>query len=120
MNNIIIDYNTFENIKHIDEDGNEFWYARELQHVLEYTQWRRFENVIDKAKIACENSNIIVDEHFANVGKTIKMPKGASKNVSDYRLSRYACYLVAQNGDSRKEVIALAHTYFAIQTRNLV
>ncbi len=108
---------TFEDIKHIDEHGIEFWYARELQKVLEYTQWRRFESVIKKARIACENSGVSELEHFANVGKTIKMPKGAEKTVQDYKLTRYACYLIAQNGDSRKKVISLAQTYFAIQTR---
>ena len=107
----------FEDIKHIDENGVEFWYARELMIVLEYKQWRRFESVIEKAKIACENSGISSFEHFANVGKTIKMPKGAEKTIKDYELTRYACYLIAQNGDSRKKVIALAQTYFAVQTR---
>lgn len=107
----------FEDIKHMDENRNEYWFARELQLALEYTQWRRFENTIDKAKIACKNSKINIDEHFANIGKTIKMPKNASKIVKDYKLSRYACYLIAQNGDSRKKTIALAQTYFAIQTR---
>ena len=107
----------FEDIKHIDENGNEYWLARELQHILDYSQWRRFENTIDKAKIACKNSNIDVEEHFANVGKMINLGKGGKRNVGDYKLSRYACYLIAQNGDSRKEVIALAQTYFAIQTR---
>ena len=108
---------TFEDIKHIDENNTEFWYARELMKVLEYKQWRRFENVIDKAKRACENSNISVFEHFTDVSKTIKMPKGAEKKILDYKLTRYACYLIAQNGDSRKKVIALAQTYFAVQTR---
>ena len=108
---------TFEQMKHVDECGNEFWYARELMKVLECTQWRRFENVIDKAKQTCENSTNSVFEDFADVGKTIKMPKGAEKIISDYKLSRYACYLIAQNGDSRKKVIALAQTYFAVQTR---
>jgi len=107
----------FENIKHIDENGIEYWNARELMIILEYKQWRRFENVINKAKETCKNSDISVIEHFANIGKTIKMPKGAEKIISDYKLTRYACYLIAQNGDSRKKVIALAQTYFAVQTR---
>ena len=106
-----------ENIKHIDENGIEYWNARELMIILEYKQWRRFENVINKAKETCKNSDISVIEHFANIGKTIKMPKGAEKIISDYKLTRYACYLIAQNGDSRKKVIALAQTYFAVQTR---
>ena len=104
----------FEEIKHIDENDVEFWYARELMIILEYKQWRRFESVINKAKESCENSDISVIEHFADIGKTIKMPKGAEKTIVDYKLTRYACYLIAQNGDSRKKVIALAQTYFAV------
>ncbi len=107
----------FEDIKHVDENGNEYWLARELQLVLEYTQWRRFENAIIKAKVTCENSNINIDNHFADVGKMIKIAKGAQRKILDYKLSRYACYLIVQNCDSRKKVIALGQTYFAIQTR---
>ena len=109
--------NLFESIKHIDEFGYEYWYARELMPILEYSNWQNFEKIITKAKIACENSNISVQERFTDISKTIKMPKGATKEIPDYKLSRYACYLIAQNGDSRKKVIALAQTYFAIQTR---
>ena len=98
-------------------NGIEYWYARELQKVLKYTQWRRFENVIDKAKTACEKSNINVYDHFANVGKMVDIGSNTKRETRDYRLTRYACYLIAQNGDSRKEEIALAQTYFAIQTR---
>jgi len=108
---------TFEDIRHIDENGIEYWYARELMKILEYKQWRRFENVIDKAKLACENSDISVFEHFANVGKLSKRANNAEVEIKDYKLTRYACSLIAQNGDSRKKVIALAQTYFAIQTR---
>jgi len=108
---------TFEDIKHIDENGNEFWYARELMKVLEYKQWRRFESVIEKAKESCKNSNLKVIDCFANVGKPIISGKGRVDEVRDYKLTRYACYLIAQNGDSRKKSIALAQTYFAIQTR---
>ena len=117
--NQISKYNkqTFEEIKHIDEYGNEYWYARELKEALEYAQWRRFEGVIKKAKDACKNSNNAIIEHFANVGKTSKMPRGGVKNIVDYKLSRYACYLIVQNGDPRKEIIALGQTYFAVQTR---
>ena len=97
----------FEQIKHTDENGVEFWYARELMIILQYKQWRRFESVIEKAKLSCENSGISSFEHFANVGKTIKMPKGAEKTILDYKLSRYACYLIAQNGDSRKKLLLL-------------
>ena len=119
MKNEIKEYTNkmFEDIKHIDEFGNEYWEARELQRVFEYTQWRRFESVINKAKEACKNSNIDVNDQFANVGKLIKHGKGGMRNIENYKLSRYACYLIAQNGDPRKEVIALAQTYFAIQTR---
>lgn len=104
MNQIEI-YNekTFEDIKHIDEFGNEYWYARELQFVLDYKEWRKFEGVINKAKNTCINSNVNVTDHFVGAAKTIKMPKGASKLINDYELSRYACYLIAQNGDSRKK-----------------
>ena len=109
----------FDDIKHIDENGNEYWEARELQKVLKYTQWRRFENVVIKAKMACENSNINIVDHFVNVGKMVRIGSGAKRKQEDYKLSRYACYLIAQNGDTRKEVIALAQTYFAIQTRKM-
>lgn len=115
----LINYNEqiFEDIKHINEYGEEFWYARELQSVLDYKQWRRFADAIDRAKLACLNSGIDVDEHFAGVGKTIPMPKGASKTILDYMLSRYACYLIVMNGDPRKDVIALGQSYFAVKTR---
>lgn len=108
---------TFEEIKHIDENGIEFWYARDLQKVLDYKEWRKFDGVIEKAKKACENSDINSLYHFVGIDKTIQMPKGARKGIKDYKLTRYACYLIAQNGDSRKRVVALAQTYFAIQTR---
>ena len=107
----------FEDIKHIDENNNEYWLARELQQVLEYKEWRKFNNVINKATIACKNSKVIIEEHFVQVDKTIRMPRNASKIINDYKLSRYACYLIVQNADSKKEVIALGQTYFAIQTR---
>ncbi len=109
-------HRTFEDSVH-NEDGVEFWYARDLQRLLDYTQWRNFELVIEKAKTACKNSNNEVSDHFADVSKVIEAGKGALHEVSDYRLTRYACYLIAQNGDSRKTEIAFAQTYFAIQTR---
>ena len=112
-----VDYKNFEDIKNIREDGTEFWYARELFPVLQYAQWKNFIKVIDKAMTACKNSGYTVSDHFAEVGKTIEMPKSAQKQVLDYELSRYACYLIVQNGDPKKDVIALAQTYFAIQTR---
>lgn len=108
---------TFEAIKHFDENGNEYWFARELKDVLSYKEWRKFEGVIDKAIKSCQNSGISAFEHFVGADKTIKMPNEARKSIKDYKLTRYACYLIAQNGDSRKKVIALAQTYFAIQTR---
>ena len=107
----------FEEIKHIDEYGNEYWLARELQNVLEYKRWDKFCNVINNAKKACDNSNYKVFEHFSQVGKTSKMPNGGVKKLLDYKLSRYACYLIVQNADPRKEVVALGQTYFAVQTR---
>lgn len=115
----IIHYNekTFESIKHLTDDGEEFWTARELQEVLEYSKWGNFKKVIDKAKEACINSDVNVDYHFADVGKTIKMPKGATKEINDIILSRYACYLIVQNSDPRKKVVALGQTYFAVKTR---
>ena len=107
----------FEEIKHINEFGEEFWYARELQKVLDYSEWRNFNLVINKAIMACENSQNNRSDHFVDVNKTIAMPKGASKKVEDFMLSRYACYLIVQNGDSRKKIIALGQTYFAVKTR---
>ena len=110
---------TFEKIKHIDDNGNEFWSARELQQVLNYKEWRKFEGVIAKAKIACEQSNINISDHFVGADKMVQIGSGTIRNTKDYKLTRYACYLIAQNGDSRKNVIAQAQTYFAVQTRKM-
>jgi len=107
----------FEDIKHIDELGNEYWLARELQNVLGYHQWRSINDLIEKAKIACKESRYNIDDHFALHRKMIKLAKGAKRNVVEYKLSRYACYLIVMNGNPKKEIIALAQTYFAIQTR---
>ena len=109
----------FDDIKHIDEFGNEYWLARELQSVLQYTEWRKFKGVIDKAKIACESSGYKALDHFVGADKMVEIGSDTKREVPDYKLSRYACYLIAQNGDSRKKVIALAQTYFAIQTRKM-
>ena len=111
------DNRTFEDIKHINENGIEYWYARELMTVLQYAKWENFRKVIEKAIIACENSEISVKDCFLDVRKPIISGKGKEEFIEDYKLTRYACYLIAQNGDTRKKVIALAQTYFAIQTR---
>ena len=107
----------FESIKHIDEEGREYWLARELQKIFDYSEWRKFEGVIKKAKTACDKSKINITNHFVGADKMIITAKNAKRNIKDYKLSRYACYLIAQNSDSRKKVIALAQTYFAVQTR---
>jgi len=109
--------NNFEGFANQTEEGVEFWLARDLQHLLGYGKWDNFKNVISKAKTACELSNEDIFNHFADVGKTIEMPKGATKEIDDIMLTRYACYLIAQNGDPRKQEIAFAQTYFAVQTR---
>lgn len=111
------EYKTFESIKHIRENGHEFWYARELAEVLEYVQWRNFQKVIDRAVLACKNSGFEVDDHFAEVSKMVEIGSSTKRKLKDYELTRYACYLIVQNGDPRKEIIALGQTYFAIQTR---
>ena len=98
-------------------DGVEYWLARELQELLGYTQWRNFETVLDKARTACANARQAVDDHFADVSKMIDLGKGAQREVVDVELTRYACYLIAQNGDPKKDAIAFAMTYFAVQTR---
>jgi DNA-damage-inducible protein D len=111
------EYRCFEDIRHVRSDGGEYWLARELAPVLDYAQWRNFARVVDKAMIACRNSGYAVDDHFADVSKMVGIGSGTDRGVADCELSRYACYLIVQNGDPRKDVIALGQTYFAIQTR---
>ncbi|MDR2621053.1 MAG: DNA damage-inducible protein D [Dysgonamonadaceae bacterium] len=112
------EYQGFEQIKHTDDAGSEFWFARELAPVLEYTEWRNFSKVIDRAMLACRNSGVNVADQFVEVNKSVEMPsKARPRQIIDYKLSRYACYLIVQNGDPRKEIIATGQTYFAIQTR---
>lgn len=106
----------FDSIKQLDDEGNEYWYARDLQRLLEYTEYRKFLPVIVKAKKACKSSGHITSDHFADVGGMVEIGSGATRNVDDIKLTRYACYLIAMNGDPRKEVIALAQTYFAVKT----
>ena len=122
------EYQSFESIKQTDESGGEFWLARELAGVLEYAQWRNFQKVIDRAMLACKNSGHAVSDHFVETDKEVEMPSkprknqeqlgfaevSKTKNIIDYKLTRYACYLIVQNGDPRKEVIALAVNKFKI------
>ena len=109
--------NIFENIKHIDEYGNEYWYARELSKVLEYRDWRNFLKVLNKSKEACKNSGFNIDEQLVEVNRLSKRNNNATANIQDYKLSRYICYLIVQNADPSKEVVALGQTYFSVQTR---
>ena len=109
--------NTFESIKHIDENGVEFWYARELQKALEYTEYGKFLPVVEKAIEACRKTGFDEENHFAHVSEMVRIGSGAERKMESYKLSRYACYLIVMNGDPRKEVIALGQTYFAVKTR---
>jgi DNA-damage-inducible protein D len=110
------EYKQFEEIKVIRADGSEYWPARELAPVLEYAKWENFSKVIDRAMLACKNSGLSISDHFPDVRKMVEIGSGTMRRVKDYELTRYACYLIVQNGDPRKEIIALGQTYFAIQT----
>ena len=118
-NEELVEYSekTFDSIKQYTEDGTEFWYARDLQKVLDYAEWRNFLNVIAKAKTACENSGVVVDDHFVDVNKMVPIGSNAEREIEDIMLTRYACYLIVQNADPDKEIIALGQTYFAVKTR---
>ncbi|MFI3141033.1 MAG: DNA damage-inducible protein D [Clostridia bacterium] len=111
------EYENFENIKRVDDAKEEYWYARELSAVLQYKEWRNFTRVLDRAMLACRNSGIDVDKQFILKEGFINQGNKAKRKIKDYKLTRYACYLIVQNADPRKEVIALGQTYFAIQTR---
>ena len=116
-NSLTIGNNSFEALKKLNEYSAEFWSARDLQPLLGYAQWRRFEDAIKRAMISCEQSGNNAQNHFANAGKMVELGSGSEREVNDYHLSHFACYLIAQNSDSRKTEIALAQQYFAIQTR---
>lgn len=108
----------FEEIKHVDENtGTEFWSARELQETMEYAEWRNFLNIISKAKVACQNSGLLISNHFVDVNKMVKIGSSTTREIDDIVLSRYACYLIVQNGDPAKPIIAIGQTYFAKATR---
>ena len=117
----IIEYTeqSFEDIKHVDDYGNEYWEARELMQALEYKRWDKFCNVIENAKVACEQSKFMIDDHFSQLGKMVNIGSKTSRTILDYKLSRYACYLIVQNANPRKKSVALGQTYFAIQTRKM-
>ena len=117
MNKLDINNTVFENIKHINEEGREYWYARELAKILGYSDWRNFKKVLKKSIDSCNNSNVDIYEHYVELNRVLSVGNNAQLNVNDYKLSRYACYLIVQNSDPRKEVVALGQTYFAIQTR---
>ena len=107
----------FESIRKIDEDGHEYWSARDLAKVLGYTEYGKFKNAIQKAEIACENSGQVIADHFAHVSEMVSIGSKAKRKIEDVRLSRYACYLLIQNADPTKDIVALGQTYFAVQTR---
>ena len=107
----------FEAIRHSDDDGQEFWSARELAVILDYSNWRNFVKVIRKAQEACENSGYAPADHFVGSDQMVTLGSGAKRRVEDFHLSRYACYLIVQNADPEKPIVALGQTYFAVRTR---
>ena len=117
MNELMLNNSIFENVKHVDENGNEYWFARELMPLLEYCKWENFHKVIKFAMIACESSNNKVSDHFPEFRKMVDIGSRTKRETIDYRLSRYACYLIVQNANPRKKSVALGQTYFAVQTR---
>lgn len=117
METNIVGASLFDNIKHIDDEGNEYWYARELQKILDYSQWRSLNDLINKAKNTCNESGNNINDHFALCRKMVDIGSESQRMVLDYKLSRYACYLIVMNGNPTKKIIALGQTYFAIQTR---
>ena len=116
-NDIAINQSIFEQIKEIDENGNEYWSARKLSKALYYSEYRHFTPVIDKAKEACQNSGMEITDHFEDILEMVSIGSNAKRHTKSVKLSRYACYLIVQNADPSKEVVALGQTYFAIQTR---
>ena len=110
-------HKSFDDYAQSTEDGLEFWFARDLQGLLGYDKWDNFKKVIDKAKIACEKTGLLVEDHFPDVGKMVGVGSGAERKINDISLTRHACYLIAQNGDPKKEPVAFAMAYFAVQTR---
>lgn len=116
-NSIRSSHRSFEEIKHINSSGNEYWSARELAKVLQYSEWRNFSLVIKKAEEACNNSEINISDHFVGTNEMVSLGSGAQRSIEDYHLSRYACYLIIQNADPTKEIVAKGQTYFAVQTR---
>ena len=109
-------HKNFEDYVHL-ENGVEFWYARDLQKLLGYTKWQNFQFILEKAKLSCQSANVVVSNHFADVSKMVSLGSGSKREIADVKLTRYACYLAAQNGDPRKEEIAFAQSYYAVQTR---
>lgn len=116
-NNLEISFNVFDDIKHIDEEGREFWYARDLAKCLGYKRWDKFIKCVNDAKIAIEKNNYLITDHISQVGKMVEIGSKTKRKIIDFVLSRYACYLIVQNSDPRKEVVALGQSYFAYQTR---